>query len=317
MTKTKKPSGRQAEGTRGGSIWTFAPDELTIVGHDTDDQEHELCDHESNAFRAEEYTEYINYMRLKGIEKPVLFRRDGSDNLVIEGRTTVRVARVVAPLWEQDRKAEGIKGEAAKLRIPAVVRRGTADELFCTVRATNRRRPGSESPVGDAQAMARLVNGGATEEQAAVRLGLPPARAKQLLAFLNLHPKIQRRVGVDVSLDAATKLAKLPQAEQIKQLAEIKTTGEKPTARAITNKVRETSGKAPVETPKSRIRAAMTVLRAMRKTLDDFSKSGERQLLDDLNEHVLEAMEVLDPQQPRPNGERKTNRELYPEEFGA
>lgn len=335
MRKSKKKPGSQADGTRGGSIWTFAPDELTIIGHDTDDQEHELCDHESNSFPAETYEEYINYMRLNGIDKPIIFRRDGPRKLVVEGRTTVRVARVVAPLWEQDRKAEGLKGDDAKLRIPGIVRQGTADELFCTMRATNRRRPGSESPVGDARAMARLVNNGATEEQASVRLGLSPSRGKQLLALLQLHPKVQRKVGAGVSLDAAAKLAKLPQAEQVKQLAEIQATGEKPTARAVTNKLRAESGKTAVETPKSRIKAALTVLRAMRKTLDDFAKSGERQLIDDLDEHLLEAMEVLDPRQPngespRPTNpitdayrkrkdalERPTNRELHPEEFGA
>lgn len=314
----KKPTKKtQADGVR-GTLWYFEPHELTIVGHDTDEQEHELCDHESNAFAAEQYTEYINYMRLNGIDKPIIFRRDGDRILVVEGRTTTRVARVVAPLWEQDRKAEGVKGEAAKLRIPAVVRRGTADELFCTVRATNRRRPGSESPVGDAQAMARLVNGGATKEQAAVRLGLPPARAKQLLAFLSLHPKIQRRVGVDVSLDAATKLAKLPQAEQMKQLAEIKTTGEKPTARNITNKVRGASGKASVETPAQKLKRISDVL----SSLDVELKRINEEEVDDENEMayakccdaITDIRAIL---KPPPNGERKTNRELYPEEFGA
>ena len=255
MTKTKKKSSSQAEGIR-GTLWYFAPTELTIVGHDTDEQEHELCDHESNAFAAEQYTEYINYMRLNGIDKPIIFRRDGDRILVVEGRTTTRVARIVAPLWEQDRKAEGLKGDHCKLRIPGVVRRGTADELFCVSRAANRRRPGSDSPVGDAKALARLVNNGATEEQAAVRLGLPPSRGKQLMALLQLHPKVQRGVGVDVSLDAATKLAKLPQQEQVAKLAEIKSTGDKPTARAVTNKLRADSGKAAVDPPSRRLQRA-------------------------------------------------------------
>ncbi len=256
MTKKSAPkkSGSQAPGIR-GTLWSFYPHEPTIVGHDTDETEHELCDPESNAFDAEHYEEYINYMRLNGIERPILFRREPNSRiLVIEGRTTVRVARIVAPLWEQDRKAEGLKGDDSKLTIPAVVRRGTADEMFCTVRATNRRRPGSESPMDDAKAIARLVNGGATEEQAAVRLGLAPHRAKQLFALLQLSPKIQRRIGSDVSLDAAVKLAKLPEAEQIARLAQITAAGEKPTARAVSNKLREIDGKAPSETPAQKLR---------------------------------------------------------------
>lgn len=267
MTKAKKKSGGQAEGGARGSLWRFLPGELTIVGYDTDEQDHELCDHESNAFDAEHYSEYITYMRLNGIDKPIIFRRDGNRNLVVEGRTTTRVARVVAPLWEQDRKAEGLKGDACKLRIPAVVRRGTAEELFCVSIAANRRRPGSKDHDVDAKALARLINNGATEEQAAARLGMPQARGKQLMAYLSLHPKLQRKVGAGISLDAAVKLAKLPEAEQLAKAAEIAATGEKLTARAVSNKLRADSGKAPVTTPSRRIKEAVATIDELDKEL--------------------------------------------------
>lgn len=291
----KKKPGSQADGVR-GSLWYFDPTELTIVGHDTDETEHELCDAASNAFSAETYTEYINYMRLNGIDKPILFRREaGTDRkLVIEGRTTVRVARVVAPLWEQDRKAEGLKGDDAKLRVPAVVRRGTADELFCTMHATNRRRPGSDDPMHDARAMARLVNGGATEEQAATRLGIPVERGKKLMAVLKLHPKAQRQVGAGLSLDAAAKLAKLPELEQVKKLDEFKAQGERPTARKVENKLREGSGKAPVETPARRIKKALESIRGARSKI----QMHETYPVLEIDEWLLELLEILDPRQP-------------------
>lgn len=250
---TKKKPGSQADGVR-GTLWYFTPDELTIVGHDTDEQEHELCDHASNKFPAEQYAEYAAFMRLHGIVKPIVFRRDGERILVVDGRTTTRVARVVAPLWEQDRRAEGIKGEDAKLRIPAVVRRGTAEELFCASRAANRRRP-EDSALDQARDVARLTNNGVPEEQAAVKLGLPLSRVRQLLAVLELSPKVQRRIGVDVSLDAATKLAKLPQAEQSAKLDELAASGAKPTARNI-KAAAEGDGKPPAETPAKRIKSA-------------------------------------------------------------
>jgi hypothetical protein len=268
MKKPTKKSGSQADVGSRGTLWYFLPDELTIVGHDTDEQDHELCHHASNVFRAEEYQEYIDYMRLNGVVKPIVFRRDGERVLVVDGRTTTRVARVVAPLWEQDRKAEGIKGDDAKLRIPAVVRRGTADELFCASRAANRRRP-EDSEIEQAKDVAKLVNNGVTEAQAAARLGLPVARAKQLLAVLQLHPKVQRRVGADLSLDAAAKLAKLSQPEQLAKLAEIASTGAKPTARAVKNKIAEGSGKAPSKTLRQRVtRALVEVAKRCRSTAD-------------------------------------------------
>lgn len=281
----KKKPGSQADGVR-GTLWYFEPHELDIVGFDTDDQEHELCDHASNKFDAEHYEEYIKYMRLNGIDKPVLFRRDGERKLVVEGRTTTRVARVVAPLWEQDRRAEGLKGDACKLLIPAVVRRGTADELFCMSRATNRRRPGSDDDMDEARAVARLVKNGATEEQAAVRLGLPSARAKKLLALLSLHPKLQRQVGAGVSLDAAVRLAKLPEAEQVAKLSEIQATGEKPTARAVTNKLREGSGRAPTETPTQKLKHIGDTLKNFEAILGDLTVEAKAEIAERLIERI-------------------------------
>jgi len=262
IAMTKKPSkkpGSQAEGVR-GSLWSYLPSEYTIVGFDTDDVEHELCHHESNAFDAEHYDEYIQYMRLNGVDRPVIFRRDGDRRLIVEGRTTIRVARVVAPFWESDRKAEGLKGDDCKLRVPGVLKRGTADELFCTSRATNRRRPGSDDVMDDARALARLVNNGATEAQAAVRLGMAPARGKQLIALLQLDPKLQRKVGSGVSLDAAAQLAKLPAAAQLAKFAEIEKSGEKPTARAVRTKLDEGSGKPPSETPAQKLKRIAAVI---------------------------------------------------------
>lgn len=254
----KRKPGSQADGVR-GTLWYFEPQELTVVGHDTDEQEHELCHHASNQFDAEHYQEYIDFMRLRGVVKPIVFRRDGDRILVVDGRTTTRVARVVAPLWAQDRKAEGLKGDDLKLRIPAVVRKGTADELFCDSRAANRRRT-EDDLMEEAKDVARLVNNGASTEQAALRLGMPPARAKQLQALLSLHPKVQRKVGAGVSLDAAVKLAKLPELEQVAKLAEIQATGERPTARKVRAAV---TGNSEAMTPGQRIAEAVRKIDAV------------------------------------------------------
>jgi len=308
MKKAAKKSSSQADIGSRGTLWYFDPFELTIVGHDTDEQEHELCHHASNQFAAEQYREYIDYMRLNGVVKPIVFRRDGDRVLVVDGRTTTRVARVVAPLWEQDRKAEGIKGDDAKLRIPGVVRRGTADELFCASRAANRRRP--EDPVGEqAKDVSRLVNNGATEEQAAARLGLPLARVKQLIAYLALDRKVQRRVGAGVSLDAAVKLAKLPAKDQIAKLDEIEKSGAKPTARAVTNKVREDTGKAPVETAAQKLKRIAVIIERVMGPLGEPCRPYS-----DLDAAGA-ASEIRAILSPPANGARPTNRDLHPEDY--
>ncbi len=281
--KVKK--GSQASGTR-GSLWYFEPHELTIVGFDTDELDHELCHHSSNKFDAEHYEEYLAFMRLHGVVKPIVFRRDRDGRvLVVDGRTTTRVARVVAPLWEQDRRAEGIKGDDSKLRVPGVVRQGTPDELFCASRAANRRRP-EDDFVEQAKDVARLVNAGAPEAQAAVRLGIPLARARQLLAVLQLDPKLQRRVGAGVSLDAAAKLAKLPRAQQMAQYEALSAGGEKPTAARVTNRIRETNGEAPVVTPAGKLKLIRAIVEEAAVVPTGVDVEGDDLVMN----HVIECM---------------------------
>lgn len=306
---TKKPakkSGSQADGVR-GSLWSYLPTEYTIVGFDTDELDHELCHHESNAFDAEHYDAYIQYMRLNGIDKPVIFRRDGDRKLIIEGRTTIRVARVVAPLWRSDRKAEGLKGEDCELRVPGVLKRGTADELFCTSRAANRRRPGSDDVMDDARALVRLVNNGATEAQAAVRLGMAPDRGRKLIALLQLAPKLQRKVGAGVSLDAAVQLAKLPAEQQIAKFAEIEKSGERPTARAVRTKLSEGEGKSPSETPAQRCRKAFDAIVKM--------------IIDEMNPETIEALveigQILRPDWKHPGQHNAAHPSEQEARFGA
>lgn len=281
--KVKK--GSQASGTR-GSLWYFEPHELTIVGYDTDETEHELCHHASNKFDAEHYEEYLAFMRLHGVVKPIVFRRDRDGRvLVVDGRTTTRVARVVAPLWEQDRHADGIKDDDAKLRVPGVVRQGTPDELFCASRAANRRRP-EDDFVEQAKDVARLVNAGAPEAQAAVRLGISTARARQLLAVLQLDPKLQRRVGAGVSLDAAAKLAKLPRDQQAKQLEALSAGGAKPTAARVTNRIRETNGEAPVVTPTGKLKLIRAIVEEAAVVPTGVDVEGDDLVMN----HVIECM---------------------------
>jgi ParB-like chromosome segregation protein Spo0J len=253
VRRPSKKSGSQAEGVR-GSLWSYLPHEYTIVGFDTDELDHELCHHASNQHSAEDDEADIASVRYHGVIEPVVFRRGPGGRLeIVDGRTRVRWARAAAPLYAEDRRREGLKGDDCVLRVRGVVEQGAVEDLFCVSRAANRRRP-EDPALEQAKDVAKVMNRGASEAQAAIKLGLPISRVRQLRALLQLDPKLQRKVGAGVSLDAAAQLAKLPAAEQIAKVAEIEQSGEKPTARAVRTKLAEGTGKAPGETPAQKIK---------------------------------------------------------------
>lgn len=274
---TKKPAkkpGSQADGVR-GSLWSYLPHEYTIVGFDTDELEHELCHHASNQHPAEDDEADIASVRYHGVIEPVVFRRGPGGRLeIIDGRTRVRWARIAAPLYAEDRRKEGLKGDDCVLRVRGVVEQGTPEDLFCVSRAANRRRP--EDPhIEQAKDVARVMNRGASESQAAIKLGLPIGRVRQLRALLQLDPKLQRKVGTGVSLDAAAQLAKLPAEQQIAKFTELEKAGERPTARAVRRKLGEGSGKATSETPAQKLKKIVFILSKLDVNIDKIDNGDE------------------------------------------
>lgn len=313
MKKSKKPSGSQAEGKR-SSLWKYSPNDLVIVGLDAVHNygtDHHLYDPESNAHNAEADEAMIANVRCLGVIEPVVIERDGPFNLVVDGRTRTRWARIAA--------AQQAKAGEVVLEVPCIVRAGDRADMYGVSRAANNGRRPEDSPIAKARQLQRMMDMGKSLEEAAVRQAIPLARAKQLLAVLSLHPKVQRKIGAGVSLDAATKLAKLPQAEQVAKLAEISAAGEKPTARAVTNKLREASGKAPTESAAQKLKRIDAVIAKLDvnllKIVEDEILTNEEFISED--NAKLDALAkiriILCP--PTNGAPRLTNRELHPEEF--
>jgi ParB family chromosome partitioning protein len=251
MSKAKKKSGSQAEGTR-RSYFVFDPFEVIIVGIDTTaDRSHPLFDPESNEHPAEKDTANIANVRTFGVLKPILFERDGDRILVVDGRTRVRWARCAARL----QKAAGEE----VLVVPGIPKRGDGAMLYGVSRAANTHRP-DDSPMAQARNAQRLIDMGRSEEEAAIAFGVTLPTMREWLSLLSLDPKVQRLVEKGMAVGAAAKLAKLPRSEQVAKIALITADGAKPTARAVTNKIREGNGKAPVQTPAQRIRAIEKIL---------------------------------------------------------
>lgn len=296
----KKPGSQAATGGKRSSAWSLPPESLLIVGIDIkEDAAPTLLDEESNAYPAELDEAMIANVRHHGVIEPVIVMRDGDRNLVVDGRTRVRWARCAAALQKKH-------GEEV-LEVPYVVRRGKAADLYGVSRSANRRRP-EDSPVAQAGQLQRMINMcGGNEEEAAVKLGLSPAYGKKLLRLLDLAPKVQGAVERGMAVDAAVKLAKLPREEQVAKLAAIQATGEKPTARKVENKLREGSGKAPVETPAQKLKRLVAAIEAeavmYENVLDEVDAPKIEDVAAELRsvafEHVERLRAIL---RPPPNG---------------
>lgn len=246
-TPKKKP-GSQAEGKR-ASLWKYSPNDLVIVGLDVVhnyDENHHLYDPESNAHDAEADEAMIANVRCYGVIEPVVIERDGPFNLVVDGRTRTRWARIAA--------AQQAKAGEVVLEVPCIVRAGDPADMYGVSRAANNGRRPDDSPIAKARQIQRMMDFGKSIEEAAVRQSIGVAEARKLHALLSLDPKVQRAVERGMAVSAAAPLAKLPRSEQVAKLAEIQATGEKPTARAVTNKLREGSGRAPVETSAQKLK---------------------------------------------------------------
>ncbi|HEY6114476.1 MAG TPA: hypothetical protein VI172_00825 [Candidatus Dormibacteraeota bacterium] len=289
---TKKPAPKkssQAEGSR-GSLWTYDPFELVIVGLDTKDRpDHYLYDAESLAYDAERDDAMIANVRRRGVLKPVLIERDGDRNLVVDGRSRVRWARAAAKLQKD-------AGEVV-LKVRCVVVRGKPAEVYGISRAAQRHRP-DDSDVAQARQLQRMIDMVGSEGEAATELAITPLRARKLLALLTTDPKVQTAVTRGMSLDAAARLAKLPREQQIVKLAEIEKSGEKPTARTVTNKLREDGGKPPVETLAHKVKRIREALTAHDEGLAESEEANE--LAQAFVEHVraiLRPPTLVDAQQ--------------------
>lgn len=262
MTKSKKKTGgagKQADGTR-RSYFVFDPHEVVIIGIDTNDPEpgDPLFDPDSNAHPAEKDEGSIANVRTYGVLEPILFERRGDAVVVVDGRTRVRWARCAAKL----QKAAGEE----VLVVPGIPKRGTADMLYGYSRAANLRRP-EESDLSKArQAQRALDMNGGSEQAAATAFGVTVQTLRKWLALLSLDPKVQRLVERGMSTDAAAKLAKLPRKDQVAKVEQLKAEGAKPTARAVANRLRADSGKAPTVTPRQRIDLALNHISSEART---------------------------------------------------
>lgn len=232
----------------------YNPDEVVIIGIDTDDgPAHWGYDEESNNNPLLEADVQFTYEN--GIIQNVLGRRDGNKVVIVAGRGRTRQLR--------EANKRRVRDGLAPWFLPVKIVMGDARKMLVLKHGENSHRR-EQSPFVRAQ-QAYELSQQFPEDQAATIMGLGVKQFRDVLKLLSLGPAAKKAVMEDkLKPTAAIVLAELSEAEQAEQLSTIMASaaasGGKPTTRDVKAKVREATGKAPLKTPSTRIKAVTGIL---------------------------------------------------------
>lgn len=192
------------------------PDELCLVGLDTDDgPEHPLYDPRVKLPADENLAKDI---MVNGVLQPIRVRKNGDLAEVAIGRQRVKACRL-ANKWLREQGKEPIS-------VPFLLHRAAseADFLGICVSENEHRKP--DDVVTKAQKAERLLSMGKDYKEVALRFGVTPATVRNWQAVLNTSAQVKKAVSVGkISATAAGKLSKLSHKEQDTALKELVESG--------------------------------------------------------------------------------------------
>jgi len=256
----KRTMNKRADAAPRQEVKGYDPDEVIIIGIDTDDgPSHWGYDEESNKTPLLEADVQFTYEH--GIIQNVLGRRDGDKVVIVAGRGRTRQLR--------EANKRRVRDGLAPWFLPVKIVKGDARKMLVLKHGENSHRR-EQSPFVRAQRAYELSQQ-FPEDQAATIMGLGVKQFREVLKLLDVGPAVKKAVMQgDLKPTAAIELASLSEVDQAEQLASIMATaaasGSKPTARDVKAKVREANGKAPLETPATRIRKVSEILEQLEES---------------------------------------------------
>lgn len=208
--------------SRGGETPFIDPFEAVIIGIDepeTDENWWAHCPrlHDETDADLDEYAEDLR--RSGVVDEPVDFVRDGNRLVVIDGRRTVRAARIVRS--EQTQAGLPV---AERLTIRCIIRRGAPEELFRLNAQSHKHK--ALTPAQKAKLILTYYRrAGEDEKKTAHFFNCSTSHVKQSLAYFDLDESVKKAIKTTsdegIAFSNAVKLASLPREEQKKLLAEL------------------------------------------------------------------------------------------------
>ena len=241
---------KRADSAPRQEVKMYDPNEVAIIGIDTDDgASHWGYDEESN--KASLIEADVRFTYENGIIQNVLGRRDGDKVVIVAGRGRTRQLREA----NKRRKADGLE----VWYLPVRIVKGDARKMLVLKHGENSHRR-EQSPFVRAQQAYELAQQ-FPEDQAATIMGLGLHHFRDVLKLLDVGPAVKKAViAGNLNPTAAIQLAALSEVDQATQLESIMASGGKPTVRDVKARVREANGKAPLETPATRVKKVSGIL---------------------------------------------------------
>lgn len=201
--------GKQAFNARRGNLWQFDPDELVIIGIDTDDgPEHELYDERVHLPLREE--DVLNYMMF-GVKQSVTIRKRQDRPEVVDGRRRVLNAR------EANKRLK--KAGDPPILVPAILEHGEDDHFFGLAISLNEIRVADDLVTKANKAVRLLQRNGNDTKAASAVFGVSEATIKNWIKFVELSADVKNAVVTGkLGVSAAIQLHGLSAADQKKEL---------------------------------------------------------------------------------------------------
>lgn len=270
------------------------PDELTLIGHDTDDgPEHSLYD-------PRVHNEPPEWMVISAMDDGILENVEVRKVIVDEeeryeivfGRKRVRAAR-------EANKRLAKKGSELRVLVPTMLTKDDDLALFSRMVIENELREDTDV-LQKAELAARMRRMGADDEMIAKKFGVTPQTARNWDSVNSLCKDVKTAIRKgEISAHAAAKLSDFSSDEQVKQLKELKTEAKASGQNKVTNKrARSASKKAKgdhdtLEAPGKRLVKKVIGLEEAQNTLSDDFIRGVRWVLGDLNPTTIKGLSAL------------------------
>jgi len=213
-------------------MFYMEPEDVCVVGHDTDDgPEHPLYDERVKHPLDEGMVRNIMY---QGVIEPIIVRKDGDVPQVVAGRRRTLHAR------EANRRLREQGAETIKL--PVLHRKGT-DAAMAGIMISENEVRRDDGPLAKARKAAWLEDQGNDAEEIATIFGVTTQAVKNWLALRECDDVVLQAVEDGLlSATAAAKLAKLDRKAQRASWREMQAEGGKATVKAAEAKTREKKG---------------------------------------------------------------------------
>jgi ParB family chromosome partitioning protein len=207
-------SSKDAHNAKGrGATLLFDPADLVLV----DDKGSAIFD--ERIFDAPEESMVLNIMAY-GVIEPIVVRKNPET-----GKTEVVAGRGRVLATREANKRLKKKGEEP-IWVPAVVRRGEPHVLMGVMVSENVHRR-AETPLQKAQKVARFLDLGRSEEEAAIMMGVSTTTIKNMVRLLDAPKEVKKAVeNGTIAASDGYKLAKLDAGEAKKRLADLPPPGD-------------------------------------------------------------------------------------------